>query len=115
MNKLKNILLQERYIGSCVDIGGDEAEICDFFPDATDMAKWVGNPDEGDEGNSKELSKQEFYKFFPPNKVKKKHTKGNHTYHYIAQDEMGVEMTPKESGLFFIYNIDQDIHYFFRK
>ena len=27
----------------------------------------------------------------------------------------GREMTPKESGIFFIYNIDQDIHYFYRK
>ena len=114
MIKLKDIL-RERYIGSCVDVGGTGKEICDIFPDATDMAVWVGNPDEGDEGKREELSKQEFHKFIPTNKVKQKHIKGDHTYHYIAQDEMGVEMTPKESGLFFIYNIDQDIHYFFRK
>jgi hypothetical protein len=115
MIKLKDIL-PERYIGSCVDVGGESGkEICNLFPNASDMSRYVGNPDEGDEGQSKELSKQEFHKWFPANKVKQKHIKGNHTYHYIAQDSKGIEMTPKQSGLFFIYNIDQDIHYFFRK
>ncbi len=116
MIKLVNILLERRYIGSCVDVGGDSGkEVCDIWSDATDMATVVGNPDEGDEGTSKELTKEEFYQFIPIDKVKKKHVKGNHTYHYVAQDERGREMTPKESGIFFIYNIDQDIHYFYRK
>ena len=109
-------ILPERYIGSCVDVGGDGGkEGCDIWRAATDMATAVGNPDEGEEGLSKELSKQEFHKEIPTNKVKQKHVKGNHTYHYIAQDTRGREMTPKESGIFFIYNIDQDIHYFYRK
>ena len=116
MIKLVNILLERRYIGSCVDVGGDSGkEVCDILSDATDMATVVLNPDEGDEGTSKELTKEEFYQFIPIDKVKKKHVKGNHTYHYVAQDERGREMTPKESGIFFIYNIDQDIHYFYRK
>ena len=116
MIKLVNLLLEKRYIGSCVDVGGDSGkEVCDIFPNATDMAAWVGNPDEGDEGKSKELTKDEFYQFIPTEKVKQKHIKGNHTYHYIAQDERGREMTPRESGVFFIYNVDQDIHYFYRK
>ena len=71
MIKLKDIL-PERYIGSCVDVGGDGGkEVCDIWRDATDMATAVGNPDEGEEGLSKELSKQEFHKWFPPNKVNK--------------------------------------------
>jgi len=102
------------YIGSCVDVGENTGStICDYFGDATEMAEWVGNPDEGDEGNSKEISKQEFYKHISDSKVKPKHTKGKHTYHYISEDSRG-KMTPEESGLFFIYNIDQDIHYFYK-
>ena len=64
MIKLKDIL-PERYIGSCVDVGGTGKEVCDIWSDATDMATVVGNPDEGDEGTSKELTKEEFYQFIP--------------------------------------------------
>ena len=52
MIKLKDIL-PERYIGSCVDVGGTGKEVCDIWQDATDMATAVGNPDEGEEGTSK--------------------------------------------------------------
>tara|TARA_A100001015_G_scaffold317961_1_gene436355 strand:- start:791 stop:1138 length:348 start_codon:yes stop_codon:yes gene_type:complete len=115
MIKLTNILVENRYIGSCVDVGGSNAEICDIFPNASDMEVYVGNPDKGEEGKSKELSKEDWTQQIPDNRIKSKHIKGEHTFHYIAQDSIGRDMTPDESSLFFIYNVDQDIHYFYRK
>lgn len=115
MIKLINILLEARYIGSCVDVGGNNAEVCDIFPSATDMEHYVGNPDEGTEGKSKEISKEEWISQIPANKIKSKHIKGEHSFHYIAKGNYDIEMTPDEAGIFFIYNIDQDIHYFYRK
>lgn len=114
MIKLKNILaeaLPSKYIGSCVDVGGNSAEVCNYFPNASVMATYVGNPDENDWGKSKELSKNEFYTFVNTSKVPSKATQGKHTFHYI--DTGGY--SPKEAAIFFIYNWDQDIHYFFKR
>lgn len=108
-------LNEKRYIGSCVDVGGNNAEVCDIFPNASDMEVYVGNPDKEEEGKSKELSKKEWTQQIPSNRIKPKHIKGKHTFHYIAQDSIGRDMSPSESSIFFIYNADQDIHYFYRK
>ena len=110
-----NGLVEKRYIGSCVDVGGTGAEICSIFPNASDMEYVVGNPDEGTEGKSKEISKAEWTEQIPEAKIKRKHIKGDHSFHYVAQDSIGRPMTPSQSGLFFIYNADQDVHYFYRK
>lgn len=120
MIKLKDILPpileSSKYIGSCVDVdSGSGKPVCDIFPDATSMAQKVGNPDEDDWGDSKELSESDFFQYIDRSKVPSKSIKGNHSYHYIAKDNRGKEMSPRESAIFFIYNSDSDIHYFFRK
>jgi hypothetical protein len=114
MIKLLDILtetLSSKYIGSCVDVGGNKAEVCRYFPNASTMATYVGNPDENDWGMSKELNKDEFYKFIDPSKVSSNVTKGKHTFHYIDTGGYG----PEGAAIFFIYNWDQDIHYFFKR
>ena len=115
MIKLRDILRETKYIGSCVDIDSNSGkEVCKYFPDATTMATYVGNPDEDEWGKSKELLPVEWFKYIDKAKVPTKSMKGNVSYHYIAYDSRGQEMSPKESAIFFIYNIDQDIHYFFK-
>ena len=114
MIKLIDILkesISSKYIGSCVDVGGNKAEVCRYFPDASTMATYVGNPDENDWGMSKELNKNKFYKFIDSSKVPSNIIKGKHTFHYIDTGGYG----PEEAAIFFIYNWDQDIHYFFKK
>jgi hypothetical protein len=103
------------YIGSCVDVGSGKKEVCKYFPDATIMAQYVGNPDENDWGKSKETTSEEFYKFVSKYDVPKKAINGEHTYHYIAEDSYGRSMKINETSIYFIYNIDSDIHYFFKK
>ena len=114
---LEDKLFERRYIGSCVDVGGDDAEVCQLFPDATELEYMVGNPDEGTEGMSAEISKEEWTEQIPANRIKSKHIEGKHTFHYIndyAANWQG-KMTPREASVFFIYNEDQDIHYFYMK
>jgi hypothetical protein len=60
---------------------------------------------------SKELNKNKFYKFIDSSKVPSNIIKDKHTFHYIDTGEYG----PEEAAIFFIYNWDQDIHYFFKK
>jgi len=103
------------YIGSCVDVGSGKKEVCKYFPDATIMAQYVGNPDENDWGKSKETTSKEFYKFVSKNDVPKKAINGEHSYHYIAEDSYGRDMTINDTAIYFIYNVDSDIHYFFKK
>ena len=100
---LEDKLFERRYIGSCVDVGGDDAEVCQLFPDATELEYMVGNPDWTEQ--------------IPANRIKSKHIEGKHTFHYIndyAANWQG-KMTPREASVFFIYNEDQDIHYFYMK
>ena len=42
---------------------------------------------------------------------------GKHTFHYINDYRTNFQgkMTPREASVFFIYNEDQDIHYFYMK
>ena len=77
----------------------------------------VGNPDEGTEGMSAEISKEEWTEQIPANRIKSKHVKGKHTFHYINDYRTNYQgkMTPGEASVFFIYNEDQDIHYFYMK
>lgn len=103
--------LKQKYIGSCVDVGGNKKEICKYFADATTMATYVGNPDEDDWGMSKELNKDDFYKYIDASEVPSKAIKGKHTFHYI---DKGI-YAPEEAAIFFIYNWIQDIHYFFKR
>ena len=119
MIKLRDILKEGtpgKYIGSCVDIDRNSGkEVCKYFPDATTMATYVGNPDEDDWGKSKELPPAEWLKYVDRVTVPTKAMKGRVSYHYIAYSSTGEEISPKVSAIFFIYNIDQDIHYFFKR
>jgi hypothetical protein len=116
MIRLKNLLRESKYIGSCVDVGGDSGkEVCKYFPDATTLAAYVGNPDEGDWGKSHELTAERWYSYIDSAKVPAKAIKGVNTYHYIARDSADRAMSPSEASIFFIYNVDHDIHYFFRR
>lgn len=103
------------YIGSCVDVGSGKKEVCRYFPNATVLAEYVGNPDEDDWGKSKETTSDEFYMHVSIDDVPKKAIKGEHTFHYIAEDSMGRNMSIDETAIFFIYNATDDIHYFFKK
>lgn len=103
------------YIGSCVDIGSSNKEVCEYFPNATIMAEYVGNPDENEWGKSKETTPKEFYKYVSKDDVPKKAINGEHTYHYIAQDGSNRDININETAIYFIYNIASDIHYFFKK
>jgi ADP-Ribosyltransferase in polyvalent proteins/Family of unknown function (DUF5824) len=103
------------YIGSCVDIGSSNKEVCEYFPNATIMAEYVGNPDENEWGKSKETTPKEFYKYVSKDDVPKEAINGEHTYHYIAQDGSNRDMNINETAIYFIYNMASDIHYFFKK
>jgi len=105
----KQDTLKAKYIGSCVDVGSDnDSPVCDIFPDATTMAMYVGNPDEGDPGESKELSRDEFMNLVDiPTRI----LSDNVSFHYISKGGI----SPNNASIFFIYNEDEDIHYFFRK
>lgn len=110
-----SVAFDSGYIGSCVDIGSSNKEVCEYFPDATIMAQYVGNPDENEWGKSKETTPKEFYKYVSKDDVPKKAINGEHTYHYIAQDGSNRDMNINETAIYFIYNIASDIHYFFKK
>ena len=98
--------LIEQYLGSCVDVGNERSYnlINNIFSDATEMAYYVGNPDEQDPGQSQQISPKNFYDVIPKEQVPSKFLKGICTFHFI----------PK-LNIFFIYNENQDVHYFFRK
>ena len=116
--KLKDIMNEGRlsYIGSCVDVGSqNNKDICRIFPNATAMAQKIGDTPEGDLGDTKELPEAEFYKWIDKTAVPAKALKGKVSYYYVAVDNSGRQMKPDQSGLFFIYNWDSDIHFFFRK
>ena len=96
----------EGYLGSCIEVGDDESEcfITKLFSDATQMAYYVGNPDEGDEERSIEIFEDEFFENIKKELVHKKYLKGDATFHYIP-----------DLDVYFIYNSDQDVHYFYER
>lgn len=99
-------IISEGYLGSCVEVGDDESEcfINRIFADATQMAYYVGNPDEGDEGRSIEILEDEFFENIKKEFVHKKYLRGKVTFHYIP-----------DLDIYFIYNSNQDIHYFYSR
>jgi len=115
--KKYNLFEASKYIGSCVDVGSNSTNrICDYFPDATTMAQYVGNPDEDDLGRSKEITQEQFFqelktiKSFP-----KIATAAGTKYYYIAYDSSRRELALTDAALFFTYNPKTDIHYFFER
>jgi hypothetical protein len=104
------------YIGNCTHIGcNTKYPISKFFSDATEMAYFVGNPDEGTTGRSKQIDFDLFLNFINKDDIPKSALKGdNLSFYYVAEDDKG-EIKLNEAAIFFIYNQDKDIHYFFRK
>lgn len=116
-----------RYIGACVHVGsGSNYPICDYFSDATEMAQVVGDPDTGEKsGMSSDMIPKQFnsieFKQVPA-KVQKVINKartniGNEDVvqvEYVSSSR-NRHYTFEESGLFWIYDVGSDIHYFFRK
>lgn len=105
--------LSESYIGSCVDVGpGNRKRINDYFSDATQMAYYCGSPDDGDYGRSEEINDNVFYKYISRTVVPKKAINGDVKYFYISD---AGRISVNEAKIFYIYNIDSDIHYFFER
>ena len=57
--------------------------------------------------------KEEFYKIISENDVPKKALKGNLKFFYIFGNDEKINLDTAK--LFYIYNEDQDIHYFFKR
>ena len=96
---------ENTYLGSCVEVGDDNScnYINDIFSDATEMAYYVGNPDDDDFGKSEEISREEFLKNIDISVVKPKKLKGDVGFYYIPNLKM-----------YYIYNFDDGIHYFYQ-
>ena len=109
---LENLTQSLKYIGNCVDVAYGRNKICKIFPDATTMAKYVGNPDEDNWGDGEEITKDEFLSLIDIKQIPKQALVGESRYFYI--DPYG-DLTLNTAKYFFMYNIEQDIHYFFEK
>jgi multimeric flavodoxin WrbA len=106
-----------KYIGSCIDVNmesGNRMPVCDIFTDATSMAQKVGNPDEGDVGDSTEITREEFMKFVGESNLPKNSINGRAKFYYISK-HLGMDIPIDEAAIFFVYNETQDVHYFFSK
>jgi hypothetical protein len=101
----KFIIRESSYIGSCVEVG--DANSCNYinkiFSDATDMAYYVGDPDNDDFGQSKEIPKEEFFENVDIKNIKNKQLKGDVGFYYIPNLK-----------IYYIYNFDNGIHYFYK-
>lgn len=94
------------YIGNCTEIGNPRKYISNFFEDATELSNIVEDSD-----NYKKISFDVFLENVSIESVPKKALKGISDYFYVRKNNTKL----KEAKLFYIYNLDQDIHYFFSK
>ena len=96
----KFIIKENQYIGSCVEVGDDNScnYINDIFSDATEMAYYVGNPDDDDFGQSEEISRDEFFKNIDISVVKRRILKGEVGFYYIPNLK-----------IYYIYNFGSDV------
>jgi len=101
----KFIIKENQYLGSCIEVGDDNSYnyINDIFSDATEMAYYVGDPDNDDFGQSEEISRDEFFKNIYISVVKRKILKGEVGFYYIPNLK-----------IYYIYNFDDGIHYFYK-
>lgn len=107
ISRIKSMMnVNENYIGSCVDVGSEYRIniINDIFSDATEMAYYVGDPDNDDWGLSVEIPKNSFFGIFDKKFVDKKQLKNDVSFFYIPNLNM-----------YYIYNFDDGIHYFYKK
>ena len=106
-SRIKNPTDQKaNYIGNCIDVGNDDKYICKFFPDANYLSNITEN-----ENNHQKISKSEFEKHVNISSAPKKLTKGKLKYYFVSARKYKIN----EASLFYIYNENQDIHYFFEK
>lgn len=109
---IKAILEAADYIGSCVDVGSGRCRISNYFDNATDLAYIVGDPDFDDPGQSTEISKDEFMSVLGNPDVVDRYISKNCYYFYVSK---AGNIPIDKAKLFFIYDNDSDIHYFFEK
>lgn len=97
-------LNEASYLGSCVEVGDEDVGnlINDIFSDATEMAYYIGDPDEGDIGQSKEINKIKFFKNIPSSLVNSRILRGDVQFYYIPDLE-----------IYYIY-ADDGIHHFYK-
>lgn len=100
----KYLLNESTYLGSCVEVGDEDSGnyINDIFSDATEMAYYVGDPDSGDIGRSKEIKKPVFLKNISLSSIDKKTLKGDVQFYYIP-----------DLKIYYIYT-DDGIHHFYK-
>jgi hypothetical protein len=99
-------LRESRYLGSCVEVGDDNSHniINGIFSDATEMAYYVGDPDDDDYGQSEKLTEEEF---FGSNGVGKVDST-------ILDGDVGFFHIPR-LDIYYIYNYGTGIHHFYGK
>lgn len=113
---IKKDKINERYLGSCVDVDNDESsmEIKDYFSDATELSYIIGNPDENDYGKTSEISKEKFFEYINIKNVPLNVFDGELRYFYVCGDTIN-DIKIEDASFFIIYNETEDIHYFFTK
>lgn len=98
-----------RYIGSCVDVGKGGKPVCDYFADATELSNIVDN-----ERKHERISEKTFFRHVDRADVPGEALEGETWYYAVTYSPVpGETLSVEESGMFYIYNLDKDIHYFF--
>lgn len=97
------------YIGSCIDVGKGGAPVCQYFSDATELSNFVENP-----SRHTEIDRKKFFEFVDKEDVPEGAMEGDVKFFAVTYSPMpGQSLEVEESGLFYLYNWDKDIHYFF--
>ena len=94
-----------------MDFGNGRKAVCKYFSNATHMSNIV-NPDGN---NFLRVNETEFYQYIDRTTVPQKAMIGKHEFYRVKYDTRGETLTPETAGLWWIYNVPQDIHYFFSK
>lgn len=109
--ELKLLSEESKYIGSCVDVGKNSAPVCQYFTDATELSNIVDNPNK-----HKQVSKDVFFNFVDREDLPKEALDGEKLYYAVTYSPVpGESLDVEESGLFYLYNLDKDVHYFFER
>jgi hypothetical protein len=79
------------------------------------MAGYIPTFDEDDDDiifeGCKEITSDEFYALIPKDAVNPKHILGEHSFHRVNKEHPYWPQLPRD--LYFIYNEEQDVHYFY--
>lgn len=114
INRFRQILKEElenykklHYIGNCIE--ADDIEFCPLFSSAAEMAYYVGDPDNGDYGNSIEITKQHFDKI--SNNIPSEIDLKDAMYFYIEDKNS----TNYNNARYFYILDNNGIHWFFER